>query len=407
MMSTAEKIMSFISLVIPLNPTNKSTGGMVAFMNHIAAFDKLVVDSKKICIIIDNINNAVQQDLDLLSKKYPTVTFRIASQRVNFFEMPSMAKLFFYARAVVSFMPFDVYARKVFFDAELNGVLKNSKSIILDHLYSYGLLDSFGSGSQRLIYIAHNVESEIVHDRLRAESGLLKKSFFFVDYFKTKYFEWKVLKKAKRVIFISKTDYDHLGKIDDLLSTELIAPSRYQWSSSGSRRIVFLGGMDYFPNLDAVKWLRYEFFDNLYSLDPDIEVAIVGKVSEQLVQEMETKNFRFYGFLSSERLDEILKTSAIFISPINLGSGIKIKLLEALSRGLPVISTRKSLCGLESLSSILVFNRSDAQGAAKLAFSLIHNTDQLQKISAEQSRQYYGLCQSSLTFEGALTLSLE
>jgi glycosyltransferase involved in cell wall biosynthesis len=96
-------------------------------------------------------------------------------------------------------------------------------------------------------------------------------------------------------------------------------------------------------------------------------------------------NVVFEGFVSSERLDELHRICDLFICPVTLGSGIKIKVLEATGYGLPVAATRESLAGIDYLGDAVCRIHRDPKRAALVVAALLADPRQLEAMSARAS----------------------
>lgn len=126
---------------------------------------------------------------------------------------------------------------------------------------------------------------------------------------------------------------------------------RFEEASGESRfELIFLGGLNYEPNRQAVVWFLEEVLPKARAkCSRAINVNIVGAGGEQFIAK--NANFRgegvqFHGFLLD--LASIVSKADIAIVPLRFGSGVKIKTLTQLAYGLPVVSTR---CGAEGLEA--------------------------------------------------------
>jgi glycosyltransferase involved in cell wall biosynthesis len=110
---------------------------------------------------------------------------------------------------------------------------------------------------------------------------------------------------------------------------------------------VFLGGLDFPPNRDGLTWFLRTCRDQVLDAVPDFGLLLVGRGSDKPLVEAEgwADHVQPLGWVDD--LDEILLSAAGLISPLRIGSGIKIKVLEALARGLPVVATRHGVLGLD------------------------------------------------------------
>jgi len=105
------------------------------------------------------------------------------------------------------------------------------------------------------------------------------------------------------------------------------------------RDAVFVGGMDYQPNVEAVEWYRKE-------VEPHSTVTldVIGACPDVTRSRLSSEGVRFVGYV--DHLFEELRSSRVFVAPIISGSGIKTKVLEALAAGIPVVATSGALTGI-------------------------------------------------------------
>lgn len=108
-------------------------------------------------------------------------------------------------------------------------------------------------------------------------------------------------------------------------------------------KLLWIGGFDWYPNVDACTWFLKEIWPLVSYLD--IEVHLIGKnPTEGLLKENNNKNVFVHGFV--EDISSYLEDADIFIVPLREGGGIRVKILEAMNWGIPVISTSKGCEGL-------------------------------------------------------------
>lgn len=91
-------------------------------------------------------------------------------------------------------------------------------------------------------------------------------------------------------------------------------------------------------NLEALNWFLYHVKP---ILSPAIKILIVGSVSDEVPEMLGVYRIRY-----SRDLDTVYSRCRIAINPMQGGTGMKVKLVEALSYGIPIVSTPQGLCGL-------------------------------------------------------------
>lgn len=105
-----------------------------------------------------------------------------------------------------------------------------------------------------------------------------------------------------------------------------------------NKHLTFVGPESHTPNYDGITWFLNNCWSKLKSIDNDYKLDIIGKWSDSSILEYKAKypDITFLGFV-----DDLTKAleGSIMIVPINIGSGIRMKILEGTSRGIPFIST--------------------------------------------------------------------
>jgi glycosyltransferase involved in cell wall biosynthesis len=130
-----------------------------------------------------------------------------------------------------------------------------------------------------------------------------------------------------------------------------VASPSVQWSPRDSAGApVFVGPLDYKPNLDALDYYQREVFPALKSAatrsaaTPSV-LHHVGNAPERLRRLFKEQVVRFEGYVAD--LGARLAQAACFVAPIVSGTGIKTKVLEAMAAGVPVLATPEAVSGLD------------------------------------------------------------
>lgn len=141
-----------------------------------------------------------------------------------------------------------------------------------------------------------------------------------------------------------RTGLDSVRALLPLLPPSAPTPRSY----SGPPTFVFLGGLDFAPNCDGLTWFLEHCREAVLAAVPDFRLLVIGRGSILGLPSAARDwgdRVRALGWV--EDLDEVLSSSAGLLSVLRIGSGIKIKVLEALARGLPVVATPHGVLGLE------------------------------------------------------------
>lgn len=205
----------------------------------------------------------------------------------------------------------------------------------------------------RKIVMAPNVETLIWERYVLNETNPIKRWYIDQQARKFSRFERKAFAAAERVVTVTQDDAalvrDRFGmsRVDvvdngiDRAYFESVKPDR------DPRKILFLGSLDWRPNLDAIGLLLDEIFPKVLAEVPDATLDIVGRgPSEALRKRIEaTSSARLHADVADVR--PYLATSGSMAVPLRIGGGSRLKILEALATALPVISTAVGAEGLE------------------------------------------------------------
>ena len=222
--------------------------------------------------------------------------------------------------------------------------------IIFESLFPLVYLDTIRKISKaKCVLRAHNIEYEIWED-LQLNEGNPFKKWYLNQLVKTlKKEEIAYIKNVDLVLSLSNDDIKKIEKIGST-AIQFIPVSiekticKIDYSSNS---FCFIGSFNWEPNIEAVNWFLHDLNPLIQKTIP-INVEIAGKDGGK-VFENTAASVHFKGFVEST--SEFLKSNGIFIAPMKSGSGIKIKVLEAMSSGLPCVLTPKAAEGLNLPSS--------------------------------------------------------
>lgn len=161
------------------------------------------------------------------------------------------------------------------------------------------------------------------------------------------------LKNFDMIMTCSERDADILKK--DVQRAPLLTlpwgiekPKRY-WSPEERevRNLVFVGSMAWEPNRDAILWFVREIFPIVRKGPVKTRLLIAGSSMTKEISRLDNQgDVIVRGFV--EDISEVLLEADIFIAPVRFGSGVNVKILEAMSYGIPLVTTPKGSEGIEA-----------------------------------------------------------
>jgi glycosyltransferase involved in cell wall biosynthesis len=121
----------------------------------------------------------------------------------------------------------------------------------------------------------------------------------------------------------------------------------------GPPGIVFIGKLNYFPNVDAVVQLVEEIIPRVRRSWPRTDVVVAGREpTRALVDFCRGAGVRVAA--NPERMDQVLTSGSILVSPVRFGGGTRIKVLDAFSLGVPVVASDLTVEGLDIVAGLQV-----------------------------------------------------
>lgn len=135
---------------------------------------------------------------------------------------------------------------------------------------------------------------------------------------------------------------------------------------SNARHVLSVATMFYPPNIEGVDWFARQVFPIIRRNVPETSLRIVGSRPPAQIRRLTDAHggIEVTGYVAD--LTPILRESAVLVVPVHSGSGMRVKILEAFARGIPVVSTTLGVEGIEARSEehLLVADTPDGFAAA-------------------------------------------
>jgi glycosyltransferase involved in cell wall biosynthesis len=224
--------------------------------------------------------------------------------------------------------------------------------IFLDNLSSLDLVDLIRRTrpNARVIYSAHNV------DTLLAAKELQKNKISRAGYLSIKRKESELFKLADEVIACSKEDVTRFREMNDrpLKMEEIpngVEISSRLWDktvqSDHPENIIFCGSLHYHPNSEALLWFYFHIWPDIKKKLPELKLIVVGsgQAPDSLQGLLSDPSIIFKYNVADVRPS--YEMAGLTIVPLKTGSGTRLKILESMSLGIPVLSTTIGAEGIQ------------------------------------------------------------
>jgi glycosyltransferase involved in cell wall biosynthesis len=220
------------------------------------------------------------------------------------------------------------------------------------------------TGAPRLI-MAHNIESLIWQRYAETESHPFKRWFIKHQWRKFLRFERWAFRDADRVVAVSAEDArgiaDRFGPRNLAVVDNGVDPAFFRPMSLPRQpeQILFLGSLDWRPNQDAVRLMLEQVFPAVRAKEPAARLCLVGRNPPNWLhrQVQDFSGVSLHAGVTDVR--PYLARCGMLAVPLRIGGGSRLKILEALACGTPVVSTRIGAEGLhlEPGKHLLVVDR--------------------------------------------------
>lgn len=245
-------------------------------------------------------------------------------------------------------------------------------------------------GRPRWVLDAHNVEfrlNETLMGTTEGLSGLVYRTYAGREGRLRRTEELEVCRRMDRVVAVSATDGDVLrtavpGLRVDVVSNGIDLDRFVPSDTPESHRrpgALFVGKMDYRPNIDAVEWFCREILPLVKARVPTFSFTICGGEPVRAVRELR----RLDGVRVTERVPDTrsyLDDAALSVIPLRAGSGTRLKMLEAMAMGRPVVSTGRGAEGFDVVSGVHFAEANTATEFAARIVDLLENPEERERL---------------------------
>lgn len=190
---------------------------------------------------------------------------------------------------------------------------------------------------------------------LQVQVVLRKRFFESVIFSKYTYdSECRLLRLANNAVVLCQKDADLIkGLYGQGINCSVCFPSLPSWIGRVNREpdsllpntILFWGALDRVENEDAVLWFLDNVYDDLARIYPNLKIFIVGSNPTAKILKRSNQNIVVTGFVDDP--SPYFESAAVGVVPLRSGAGIKLKTLEMLAAGIPVISTEIGVEGID------------------------------------------------------------
>ena len=224
-------------------------------------------------------------------------------------------------------------------------------AVVCDSIYQ-SLNIPFGLNNKTILY-EHNVESLIIKRYARMEGNIIKKIFALFEYAKMERLQSIMWRRFNIKIVCSQKERRYVRErvpradvfvIPNGVDIDFFSPDNYPPSSAS---LVYTGQIGWYPNEDAVMYFVKNIFPFVKEMVPGVNLWIVGNNPSLRVRHLSLKDeaVKVTGFVEDVR--PFIGKAKVYIVPLRIGGGTRLKILEAMAMHKPVVSTSVGCEGLD------------------------------------------------------------
>lgn len=317
----------------------------------------------------------------------------------------------------VTFLPADFFPYQPYTD-ELeqlgievlygNYYFKHWKSWLADHLHYFDyiyinrphiairfidIIKEYSKG--KIIYFGHDLH--YLREQRAYEINQNPELLPSIQKWKT--IEFKLIHEADVVYVVGDYEYKLLKKEFPekqirnipIFAYDFVDESSPSTKAEEKNNLLFVGGFNHPPNVDAVLWFAKEIFPDILACYPDIRWYIVGSNPPEEIQNLNSEHITVTGFVSDEELISYYKACRLAVVPLRYGAGVKGKVIESIYHQCPVITTPVGAEGISTKENVFEIASAD-KSMSKAIIHLYNDFDRLAEmtqLSAAYINKYY------------------
>ena len=206
----------------------------------------------------------------------------------------------------------------------------------------------------RISLRAHNVEHLIWERKALHEPSLLKRWYLVNMAQRLKQYELEVAQQVDFLIPISEHDASYFS-LHGLQKASITIPTGFRMENYPQTElptglsIFFIGALDWLPNQEGLDWFLQNVFHRLVSELPELRFHVAGRnAPAHFEKKLKHPNICYHGEI--EDALSFIQSYRVMVAPLLTGSGIRIKILEGMALGRPVVTTSRGIEGIPAIN---------------------------------------------------------
>ena len=250
------------------------------------------------------------------------------------------------------------------------------------------------------VLFQHNVEAAIWKRHVEVQTNPLARAYFYAQWRRMTRFERRECQRFDRVIAVSRADAETIEReygvpsVADVptgVDIDYFRPAGR--ATPEPHNLVFTGSMDWLPNEDGITWFVEEVLPRIHQRLPDVTLTIVGRNPPPRIQQLAMRDARIRVTGSVPDVRPFIEGAAIFVVPLRVGGGTRLKIYEALAMERALVTTTIGAEGLPLKPGLHAVLADDSAAFAQAVLDLLNDpvaAVSLGRAGASYIREHFG-----------------
>lgn len=191
--------------------------------------------------------------------------------------------------------------------------------------------------------------------------------------------EYAVFDQVDRIYYFSQAETDEIARHRPGLALRTIPLHALEdkplppYGPTRPTHLLFVGGFNHPPNVDAARWCVEEILPQVSAAVPDCHFHLVGSNPNSAVKALAASNVTVHGYVDDAALDALYREVGLAVVPLRYGAGVKGKVLEAVQQNVPLVTTHIGAEGIPDADTVM-WIADDAQAIADAVIGLLNGS---------------------------------